>query len=107
MIIIFSFFFGSHLLAQTSNSPKEQLIPPSKLVGASPNIETEKAVTSSETFKLSTLSEPQGTNIEAQIARAEFYKAQYAHDAATQAKYQQSIEALKKELAKNATSKQD
>lgn len=61
-------------------------------------------------FKLNTQGEPQGTTLDAQIARGEFYKAQYAHDPATQAKYQAAIDKLKAdkaEIAKKAAAVKD
>jgi N-acetylmuramoyl-L-alanine amidase CwlA len=101
------FLFGSNLFAQANHSVKEQKNLTEQSEESVSKMETEKMTSSSESFKLSTVDEPQGNTLEAQIARAEFYKAQYAHEPATQAKYQQSIDALKKELAKTTTTKQD
>lgn len=41
---------------------------------------------------------PQGNTLADQIARAEYFKAQYPDSPATQAKYQAAIDALKKQL---------
>ncbi len=49
--------------------------------------------------------EPQGNTLEARIAKAEFYKAQYPNDPLTQAKYQQAIDALKQEVVKSSPKK--
>jgi hypothetical protein len=40
---------------------------------------------------------PQGNSLSDQIARAEFFKAQYPNDPPTQAKYQAAIDDLKKQ----------
>jgi len=98
MIIAFMCLFGSNLFAQTNKSLNEPQNLTSKKAG-----EKIEIAPAPESFKLSTANEPKGNTLEAQIARAEFYKAQYAHDPATQAKYQQTIDALKKEQAKTST----
>lgn len=108
-IMIFFFFVFIH-----NTSLRGQTVEHSSLQQL-PNKEETKALvgdgeTNSNTkdaFRLSNAGVPQGNSIEEKIARAEFYKAQYSHEPATQAKYQQAIDALKKEQVKTSTTKQD
>ena len=90
--------FASNLFAQTNKSSNEPQNLTSKKEG-----EKIEITPTTDSFKLSTVNEPKGNTLDAQIARAEFYKAQYADDPATQAKYQQAIDVLKKEQAKTST----
>lgn len=57
-------------------------------------------------FQINQKGAPEGASLDAQIARAEFYKAQYPNDVATQAKYQETIDELKKQKLTPST-KQD
>jgi lipopolysaccharide export system protein LptA len=106
-MLVFLSCFGN-VFAQTQNiGEKKELQSPTPKVEENVQINAPKTQPSAEKFQLTTKEEPQGNSLEAQIARAEFYKAQYAHDPATQAKYQKSIDMLKVELLKaNSNSKE-
>lgn len=97
-MLVFLFGFGN-VFAQTQNvSKKENVSSQKQEVEKTNQLDAQTPQPLAEKFQITTTGEPQGNTLEAQIARAEFYKAQYAHDPATQAKYQQNIDRLKKEL---------
>ena len=101
-MFVFFFYFGNVFAQSQKVEEKREVKPPiqSLKVEGNEQLSAPKTQTSADNFQPISQGEPQGNTLEAQIARAEFYKAQYAHDPATQAKYQQNIDALKTELLK-------
>lgn len=95
--LMFLFCVGN-VFAQTQNlSEKKEA-----------SLKTEQNTTSNEpkaNFQVSISAAPQGNSLEAQIARAKYYQAQYTHEPATQAKYQIEIDMLEKKRLEEGTKK--